>query len=651
MLAVLSPDGMVPGWLVPVALTVAVIVAATPVALQGLRALLFGRRITIDLLMTIAAIGALAIGEYWEALAVMVLFTFGEALESLSAERARASLRSLLALQPDTATVLRSPAHRGCDGHCHGHDHEHAQAQVVLASTVQPGERVLVRPGERVPIDGRIVAGESTLNEAAVTGESAPVHRGVGDEVMAGTVNGDGALEITATRIAQDSTIARIARLVEQAQAERSPQERFIDRFARFYTPAVVGLAVLLVAIPVLMFGQPLLDTPDGSRGWLYRGLALLIVACPCALVISIPVSVVSALTRLARLGVLVKSGAALDRLADVRVVAFDKTGTLTEGRPIVTAVQGRDCRHAEAIQGNCEDCTEVLALAASVEARSGHPIAHAIARAASERGVTHRYPQASATRAIAGRGVVGRIDDTQIAVGFDTLFTEATPPTPVPDGFARALRDSHRTVMLVARNATIVGAIGVEDAIRNDSVQALRELGHLSPAVRSLMLTGDNQRVAGAVADELGGIHDVRAGLSPGQKLDAIDEARRRYGPVAMVGDGINDSPALARADVGLAMAGSGSAQAMETADVLLMQDDLRRVPAVLRVARLTRRVVRQNVALSLGLKLAFLLLAIPGWATLWLAIAADVGATLLVTANGMRLLRAEDDRRHTFG
>ncbi len=563
-----------------------------------------------------------------------MLFTFGEALENLSAERARSSLRALLALQPDNATVLRP--HTGV------HDGHHWHAEVIAASAVQPEDRVLVRPGERVPVDGRIIEGESTLNESAVTGESVPVRRVSGEDVMAGTVNGDGALEIIATRMARDSTIARIAALVERAQAQRSPQERFVDRFARLYTPAVVALALLVVTVPVLGFGQPLLDSADGTHGWLYRGLALLIVACPCALVISIPVTVVSALTRLAGLGVLVKGGSPLDRLADIRVVAFDKTGTLTEGRPSVTALQGRDCRHPDEITGDCDDCTDVLALAASVELRSGHPIAHAIAQAARARGVTHRYPGAIGIRAIAGRGVVGEVAGARVAVGSDALFSEATPPTAVPDGFADTLRASHRTVMLVARDATIVGAIGVEDTVRDSSVQALRELSSMSPPVGALMLTGDNARVAAAIAEQLGAIGEVRAGLSPGAKLEAIDAARARHGPVAMVGDGINDGPALARADVGLAMGGSGSAQAMETADVVLMQDDLRRVPVALRLARMTRRVVRQNVALSLGLKLAFVALVIPGLATLWLAVVADVGATVLVTLNGMRLLRA---------
>lgn len=683
-------DAAAPGSLsaivVPAVLIAAVIAAVAPIALKGLLALWHGRRVTIDLLITIAAVGALAIGERWEALTVVVLFTVGEALEGFSAERARASLRNLLALQPDTATRLRphhaehgnehghaeERSHDAAHDHAHDHDHdredsrvherncehghacglepevapkqapEHFHAEVVPASSVRPNDRLLVRPGERIPVDGVIVEGESSLNEAAVTGESLPVARTVGDAVMAGTVNGDGALEIVATRAASDSTIARIARLVEQARARRSPQERFIDRFARVYTPAVIALGLLVVAVPVLAFGQPLLDPGDGSHGWLYRGLALLIVACPCSLVISVPVTVVSALTRLAQCGVLVKGGAPLDRLADVRVVAFDKTGTLTQGRPIVTAVQGRNCRHADAVAADCDDCTDLLALAASIELRSGHPIAHAITQAANARGVTHRYAGAVGIRAIAGRGVVGEVGGTRVAIGSESMFAAEQPPPDLPQSLATALRASHRTVMLVARDSTIVGAIGVEDVVRDESAQALLELRDLSPAVATLMLTGDHRRVAEAVADQLGGLTELRAGLLPHEKLNAIGEARLRYGPVAMVGDGINDGPALARADVGLAMGGSGSAQAVEAADVVLMQDDLRRVPVALRLARLTRRVVQQNVALSLGLKLAFLALAVPGWATLWLAVAADVGATLLVTMNGLRLLRA---------
>ncbi len=798
--------------------SVAVIVAGTPVFLKGMRALIFARRVTIDLLMAVASAGALGIGEFGEAATVILLFTLGEALEAYSAERARGSLRSLISLQPQEATVLRE--HRGghgehadhahdeqagCDheghdhgthahaahdhddhddhdcaghghtshGHAHhdhddhaghghehgpahkhghapasiatpeahagcGHDHDHgdhaghghdhakhahehhrdhdhaahdhghhehhddhghehnghdgrdgcghdhaqhehghesrlapllqdqptpehrdagaAQAataalrehedvhihQVILpVAEVAVGDTVLVRPGQRIPVDGEITRGQSSVNQAAVTGESVPVPRDVGDEVMAGTVNGEGAIEVRVTRPAGDATIARIARLVEQAQSQRSPAERFIDRFARYYTPAVVLLAALVVAVPVLAFGQPLLQTADGTFGWLYRGLALLIIACPCALVISIPVTVVSGLTRLANLGVLVKGGAQLDRLADVRAVAFDKTGTLTHGRPQVTAMAGRDCAHEEATHDDCASCEDLVALAASVERASEHPVAHAIIAEATQRQVQHRYQTSGAVTAHAGRGISGELGNGMtIAVGSDALVGAAG------NGFghlscqAENARTAGNTVMYVARNDDVIGFIGVQDEIREASRLALQELRDSDQPVAAVMLTGDNPQAAARVAERVGYIDDVRAGLLPEQKLQAIEALRERYGVVAMVGDGINDAPALARADVGIAM-GAGTAQAMETADVVLMQDDISHVPMALRLARKSRTLVKQNIALSLGLKLAFLALAIPGIATLWMAVLADVGATMLVTLNGMRVLR----------
>jgi heavy metal translocating P-type ATPase len=701
-----------------------------PVLVKGVRALVFARRVTIDLLMAIAACGALAIGETGEAVTVMLLYTLGEALEAYSAARARDSLKSLLALQPQEATVLRE--HRGdhgaddhghahdhapatprarnehgpaCSGHDHGDDHSHGHAAArvghahdaghahhddhddhghehahdhatactghdhaprlehehdhasaapqpsaavhfhaatVPVDQVAVGETILVRPGQRVPLDGTVLKGESTINQAHVTGESEPVLRGVGDDVLAGAVNGDGALEIRVTRPAGDATIARIARLVEQAQAGRSPAERFIDRFARWYTPAVVLVALLVVVVPVLGFGQPLLDTPDGAHGWLYRGLALLIIACPCALVISIPVTVVSSLTRLANLGVLVKGGAQLDTLAGVRAVAFDKTGTLTHGRPQVTAVRAAACTHGEAILDGCAPCDEVVALAAAVERSSEHPVAHAIVDAAASRHLQHRYEPAARVTAHAGRGVRGELGNGEtVAVGSDRLFGSGNAAAPALASSVDASRATGHTVMYVARNEAIVGYIGVRDAVRPASSQALAALHATTPPVAAVMLTGDTAQSAARVAEQVGNIDAVEAGLLPEQKLAAIEALHARYGTVAMVGDGINDAPALARADIGIAM-GAGTAQAMETADVVLMQDDLAHVPLAIRLARQSQRLVRQNIALSLGLKLAFLALAVPGLTTLWMAVLADVGATLLVTLNGMRMLRA---------
>lgn len=598
-----------------------------PIFLKGARALLFSRRVNIDLLMTLAAVGALFIGAAGEGAAVVVLFTLGEGLERYSAARARDSLRSLLALQPQSATLLEQH-----DGHTH--------TRVVPATELAPGHLILVRPGERIAADGVVRGGHSSVNQAAVTGESTPVEKSAGDPVLSGTVNSDGALEVEVTREASDSTVARIARLVEEAQARRSPAERVVDRFARWYTPAVVALAILVVAVPVVLFSQPLLTAPGAAEGWLYRGLALLIVACPCALVISIPVTVVSSLTRLAHLGVLVKGGEQLDRLAGVRTVAFDKTGTLTRGRPSVTSIQASDCKHEPRSHAACGSCDDVIALAASVERSSEHPIAHAILESARERGLQHRYPPASAVVAAAGRGVVGEIAGSKVAVGTVALMQDHGASTGA-QGFTGFDPDRH-TVMMVARDSRIVGAIGVQDSLRPESQAVLAELRRSIPDLRTAMLTGDNERTARDVAARLGSVDEVRAGLLPADKLAAVSELQRGHGPLAMVGDGINDAPALARADVGIAM-GAGTGQAMETADVVLMQDDLARLPVALRVARRNRAVVRQNIALSLGLKLAFLALTIPGLATLWLAVVADVGATLLVTLNGMRMLRAK--------
>ncbi len=639
----------------------AVLISGAPVFLKGFRALIFANRITIDLLMAIATVGALGIGEYGEAVTVILLFMLGEALEAYSAERARDSLRSLMALQPQEATVLQAHtdshdhnehahtekhAHEhgeNCSGHNHdehGHDEgAHDHTVVMPVDQVQIGDRVLVRPGQRIPVDGVVIKGLSSVDQAPVTGESVPVIKDIDDSVMAGTVNGEAALEIRSTKVAAEGTIARIAKLVEQAQAQRSPAERFIDRFARWYTPTVVALATLVVLIPVYGFGQPLM-TEGETTGWLYRGLAMLIIACPCALVISIPVTVVSGLTRLANLGVLVKGGAQLDRMADISAIAFDKTGTLTYGKPRVTNIRSLECSHDAANDDNCSNCDNVVAIAAAVERSSEHPVAHAIVEAAHNRSGVGHLAVAQAVQAHPGKGVSGELaGDKKITVGTGDLFNADMEGWTAIAPHAEAARDKGETVMYVSENNKVIGYIGVHDEIREITPEALAQLSQMN--IRKVMLTGDHLKAANRVADSINEIDEVHAQLMPEDKLSAIEKIHADHGAVAMVGDGINDAPALARADIGIAMGGGGTAQAMETADVVLMQDDLHDVSLALRVARKSRTIVKQNIVLSLVLKVLFLSLAIPGIATLWMAVLADVGGTLIVTLNGMRLLR----------
>jgi Zn2+/Cd2+-exporting ATPase len=443
----------------------------------------------------------------------------------------------------------------------------------------------------------------------------------------------------SSSRAADDFTISQIARLVEQAQAQRSPAERFVDRFAQWYTPAVVALAGAVAVVPPLALGLPFLSPADGPPGWLYRGLALLIIACPCALIISIPVTVVSALTRLAHLGVLVRGGARLDELARTTVFAFDKTGTLTRGKPVVSRIRSLDCAHdEEARSDDCAPCDEIVALAASVERGSQHPFARAVVHAAEERRIGHRYPHAADITAHSGRGVSGTLNGRRVTVGNTALF-----PSSVEVAALVAENGADASLMLVGDEGGVRGYISVEDRARPTTASALRALKAIDPAFRLVMLTGDRRGVAESLGEELAEIDEVHAELMPEQKLETVKRLEAEHGTVAMIGDGINDTPALAAARLGIAMGGAGSHQAMEVADVVLMQDDLERLPQAVRISRKTQRLIRENIALSLGLKLAFLALAIPGLATLWMAVAADVGATVLVTLNGMRMLRAE--------
>ena len=621
----------------------AAIIAGFPITNRGVRALVIGRQITIDLLMAIATLGALLIGETGEAATVVMLFAIGEALEGYTAERARNSLRSLIALKPDVAHVMRPcmdcAEHMGQQGYQGGvcpicREHE----TTLPVEQVAVGELVIVKPGEIIPVDGHITSGSSFVNQAPVTGESIPVQKSPGDKIYAGTLNGESVLEVTVSQLALNSTISRIVRLVEQAQSRRAPIERSIDRFAAWYTPAVVGLALLVAILPPLLTNTPFLDS-NGTQGSLYRALTLLIIACPCALVISTPVTLVSALTSLAHRGVLVKGGVFLDVMARAKLFAFDKTGTLTQGQPCVTQARSVDC-----IPGTlrCAACDDMVALAGTLERRSEHPLAQAIMAEVKARQLYHIYPAAESIQALAGMGVQGISNGNHILVGSHDMFHTRD------DTFDQKLHadiqssiDAGQTVMLVGKDDKLLGFVSVADTLRPTSGEALHQLKSIAPNIQTVMLTGDNPIVAGEVAENIGNLDLVRAGLLPEDKLEAVRDLQSKHGLVVMIGDGVNDAPALAAADVGIAMGGAGSAQAMETADVVLMQDDLQRLPETIRTSRKANRIIAQNIAISLGLKAVFLILALFGWATLWMAVFADMGASLLVTLNGMRMLR----------
>jgi Cd2+/Zn2+-exporting ATPase len=562
------------------------------------------RILDINVLMVIAVAGALALGDWPEATSVVFLFAVAQWLEVRTMERARQAIRSLIDLTPREALVRRN-----------------GREQRVPVDTIAPGDEIVVRPGEKVPLDGLVTTGRSDVNEAPLTGESRPIDKAPGDEVYAGTINGRGAMEVRVLRLGRDSRLARIIHLVETAQAQRAPVQSFVDRFARVYTPVVLALAIVVATAPPLLAGA-------AFATWIYRALVLLVVACPCALVISTPVSIVAALSAAARHGVLIKGGAYLERLASIRVVAFDKTGTLTKGELSVTdvAVIGR----AVAL--------DVIRLAAAVEARSAHPIAAAITRHA--HALLTDLPPVRGFASLPGMGAEGEVDGRRVAIGNERFFETNGIGIPAPWPDADRLRGEGKSLVFVAADGVALGAIAVADRPREtarETIEMLRAL-HVSSVA---MLTGDHEETAAAIARELQ-VDEYHAALLPERKQAMVESMRAAHGPLMMVGDGVNDAPALAAADVGVAMGAAGSDAALETADVALMSDELLKLPYALRLARATMRNVKTNVAISLCLKAAFLALAIAGVATLWMAVLADTGATVIVVANALRLIRA---------
>jgi Zn2+/Cd2+-exporting ATPase len=619
---------------------IALLLAGGPIARSAWRSLRINRNLNINVLMTIAAVGAVIIGATTEAGLVMVLFALGEALEGFTGARARASIRSLMAVAPNEATVLRPcidcQGHLGQDGYTGGPcPFCGVKEQRVPVNKLVVGDQIVVKPGERIPMDGQVLVGESAVNQAPITGESRLIDKCPGSSVFASSINGSGTLEVAVTHRAVDNTISRLIQMVAEAQEKKAPAQRFVDQFARIYTPLVVVLALLVAILPPLLWGQPFWSAADPTQGWLYRGLALLVVACPCALVISTPVSIISAISKGAQQGVLFKGGAYLEALSRIKAVAFDKTGTLTHGQPAVVAVRSLAC--ATGSEESCEPCNGLLALASAVERRSEHPLASAVIAAAEQRGVNGRYEAAQAVQALSGHGVQGMVNGRSVTIGSHRYFdSQAISHDPHCREIEAAAATGH-TIMLISQEGAYQGYITTADTVRPSSktaVAALKKQG-LSALI---MLTGDNEATAQAVGQTVG-VTQVEANCLPEDKVTAVTRLRQQYGQIAMVGDGINDTPALATADVGIAI--GNTAQAMETADITLMNDDLSRLPFALRLSRVTMRTIQVNVALSIGIKLAFVLLVLAGLGTMWMAVLADMGTSLLVTLNGMRLLQ----------
>ena len=592
----------------------AMLVAIKPIAESGLKALRVNREFNINLLMTVAAIGALFLGEFLEAATVIFLFAIGEALEGYTADRARDSLRSLIALKPPTA-------HRLVGG----------ETEIVPVERLQAGDMIRALPGERIPMDGEVTAGQSAVDQAHITGESLPVVKGPGDEVFAGSINGAAALDLRVSRAASDSTLSRIIDMLRNAQSRRAPSQRLIDRFAHYYTPTVALAALALAFIPPLVFGGSFWNTAEGA-GWLYRALSMLVIACPCALVISTPVTVISAITAAARHGVLIKGGAPLETLAGSGVIAFDKTGTLTRGLLAVEATYTDACEAGP----DCKPCAELISLAASVEAQSTHPFAGAILQMAAARDLS--YPTATGVEALAGLGLRGEVDGRRVTIGSHRFFDDQFEHTAALCELAAAIEARGKSAVMVHDGEKVRGVIALADTAREESAGVVAELGALG--IESVMLSGDNRHVAASIAEQVG-VDRYHGELLPEDKVTAVEKLAAKRGSVAMVGDGINDSPALARASVGIALGGAASAQAMETADIVLLAQGLRQLPRTIRRARFARALIRENIALSIGLKAVFLLLAVTGNASMLVAVFADMGMSLAVTLNGMRALR----------
>ncbi|MFC3885172.1 heavy metal translocating P-type ATPase [Bacillus songklensis] len=588
------------------AFALAIIIGGYRVFTAGLKNLV---RFQFDMrtLMTVAIIGAAAIGEWSEGATVVILFAISEVLESYSMDKARQSIRSLMEIAPKQALIRRN-----------------GEEFSIPVEDIAIDDVMIVKPGQKIAMDGVVIKGISTVNQAAITGESVPVEKASDDEVFAGTLNEEGLLEVRVTKRVEDTTISKIIHLVEEAQGERAPSQAFVDRFAKYYTPVIIFIALVVAIVPPLLFGA------DWGK-WIYQGLAILVVGCPCALVISTPVAIVTAIGNAARHGVLIKGGIHLEETGAIEAIAFDKTGTLTKGTPEVTDL---------IVYTNEE---QALRIAAVLENNSQHPLASAIMKKAEESNVFIGNVTVKEFHSVTGKGIKGQIDGKEYAVGSPGMFRQWNENlmTGEINQTIERLQHEGKTVMVVGTEERIESLIAVADTIRENSPSVLEKLRKLNIR-RIIMLTGDNEQTARGIGKQIG-VQEVKAELLPGDKLRYIKQLRRQHKHVAMVGDGVNDAPALAAATVGVAMGGAGTDTALETADVVLMGDDLRKLPFTISLSRKALAIIKQNISFSLMIKLIALLLVIPGWLTLWIAIFADMGATLIVTLNGLRLLKVK--------
>lgn len=579
---------------------IASLIALAPMAKKAVLSARAGSPFTIETLVTLAVIGAILIQQSAEAAIVVFLFAVGELLESVAAARARKNVEALADLAPKTANLVQGDA-----------------VVTTAAEDLKIDDIVEVRPGGRVPADGVVVEGETSLDESTVTGESIPVRRGIGQDVFAGTINTDGVIRLRVLKTARNNMVARIMKLVEDAESAKSPTARFIDEFSRYYTPGVLVVALFVAIIPPLAFGLAWMP-------WVYKGLAILLIGCPCALVLSTPAAITSGIAAGARRGLLIKGGAVLEAIGRVKTIAFDKTGTLTAGKPKVTDVR--------VFNGELKD---MLHFGAAVEATSSHPLAVAIVTEAKRQGVP--VSRVTAAKALSGRGVQGQVDSHLITIASPRYASELCDiPSEIHDDFAAFEKDG-KTLGVVIKDKTLLGVFAMRDELRPDAISAMAKLKEMSIDV--IMLTGDNERTGQAIAAQLG--MQVKAELMPSDKLSAI-EALKANGRVAMVGDGINDAPALARADIGVAM-GGGTDVALETADAALLREQVAGIPALVTLSKATLRNIHQNIAFALVLKAVFLMTTLLGATSLWMAILADTGATVLVTLNALRLLRLD--------